>query len=168
MSIETPESKLFVSKLEQDAKPKWLSMPELITYLNEVGPGAAAWCVINSNMNVVPVELEISSWVEVIKSAEIVDLEFIAKSTQPDGKVSDPFKVKASIFLPKPVARGGDVTRINYLTFGSFSRIFKSQQDRDDYLDELLWLDGMLNELATFQHGRQIDQFLRFLGTGKL
>lgn len=163
----TKESIKFVEQLKQQTKPKWLSVAELTIYLEHVGAGAILWCVINNNMSVVPVELEVSSWTEIIKNAEVIDIELICKSIQPDGHTSDPFKVRASLFTDRNV-KTGDVTRINYLTFGSFSKMFSSQAPRDEYLDELVWLDGMINDMAQAYQGRKINQFLRFLGTGKL
>lgn len=164
--MNTPESTKFIERLKITASPKWFNLQQLQAYLDPTldGFNVPIWCVVNDHLRLVPVDLNVVSFSRIMKEDEVIDLEMVVKTADK----SDLFKVRASIFMLKEDAKTGDVTRINYRSFGSFSRVFKYQEDRDLYLDELRILDDMLAELAQAYHNQQIATFIRFFGTGKL
>lgn len=165
---QTPESAKFVESIKSSTAPKWLNLKELIAYLNEALPEAQLWGVIQVGATgaVTPVNITVTGFTEVIKNAEIVDLELTCFSIQRDGTQTESFKMNAGIMLPKPF-KAADVTRINYQSFAPFSRIFKTADDRDTYYEELGWLSGMLDELSASDHSRMMNKFLRYMGGGR-
>lgn len=164
----TPESIKFIDSLKDSTTPKWLNLKQLIAYLDDALPEAQLYGVIQlkTTGTASPITLTVLSYAEVIKNAEIVDLTLRCVSMQQDGTHSEPFDINASYLLPKPIKKPADVTKVNYLSFIPFSRVFISIEDRDAYFEEISWLLDMVDELAVQENGRKMSMFLRFLNGG--
>jgi hypothetical protein len=156
----TAESKQFMSKLTEQAAPKWLSLSELETYLTT---SDMLWCVVHNNNRVMPIDVRIIGVKEIIKHAQVIDLDLTCKAIIQAGVEGDEFNMRANMFIPK-TKKSADVKRINYMSFDSFSRAFACVQDRDEYIDEIGWLSELLSESTRYMHDMQINNFFKFFG----
>lgn len=156
----TTASKQFIDRLTIEAAPRWLNLQQLSEHLDKVNQ---LWCVIHNNGRVVPIDVQVIEAIDVYKGSELTDININCCAISSQGHTGDPFIMKASIFVPK-TKRASDVVKFNYQHFGSFSRAFVDETARDDYLDELGWLDEILTEVAQEAHTRQIKHFFKHFG----